>query len=610
MGMESLEPRAMLATLYWDPNGAAAGLGGSGTWDHTSAFWTTDPSGLTGHVVWNDAGNDTAVFAGTAGTVSINAAEPGVSAGGVRFDTAGYTIASVGGDWLRMAGDATLVSASSTLDVRTIINAPLTGSNGLRFSNSVPGTPDNTGIIQLGGDNSGLSGGLTIEDGIRVQTSAGSNALGAGDVTVNDGGQLFLYGGGPYAKTVHVTGLGWRKSSAGGSAFGALRVDSGVTWSGLVDLVGDAGVGSGYGSGTVSGKITGAGKLTLNPAGNRELFLSGTANDYTGGTVVNGGRITLRTNAKLGTGEVTVASGAQVFVSAANTLTNSFRIAGDGENGPDTQPRGALRLEGGSTVTGTVTLTANASIGSYVSSSGFVSGNIVGAYDLTINKATSATAGMITLSGANSYAATTIGSGVVRVGNGGTSGTLGTGSIVNNGQLAFHRTDTTTLTTSITGTGTVSVARGGTLTATSGASITANQLEVGDNSAAGLGAGTLNILPESSVTVANLYLGNRDSQTGTVNQSGGTVSITGASGTVGDTALGGVRIGHWPNETSNYNLSGGSLAVAGDLSVGWDGTGQFTQTGSTVTANRLVVNVADHPDRLCHDRHEWSHDHP
>jgi hypothetical protein len=26
--MESLEPRAMLATLYWDPNGAAAGLGG------------------------------------------------------------------------------------------------------------------------------------------------------------------------------------------------------------------------------------------------------------------------------------------------------------------------------------------------------------------------------------------------------------------------------------------------------------------------------------------------------------------------------------------------------------------------------------------------------
>ena len=43
MGMESLEPRAMLATLYWDPNGAAAGLGGSGTWDLLSANWTTDP---------------------------------------------------------------------------------------------------------------------------------------------------------------------------------------------------------------------------------------------------------------------------------------------------------------------------------------------------------------------------------------------------------------------------------------------------------------------------------------------------------------------------------------------------------------------------------------
>ena len=590
MGVESLERRAMLATYYWDPNGSAAGLGGSGTWDHTSAFWTTDPQGLTGHVAWNDTANDTAVFAGTAGTVSINTAAPGVSAGSVRFETAGYTIASVGGDWLRMAGDATLISASSTLNVRTSINAPLTGTSGLRFSNSVPGTPDNTGIIQLGGDNSGLSGGLTIDDGIRVQTGVGPNALGAGEITVNDGGQLFIFGGGSYAKTVHITGLGWRESSAGGNAYGALRLDSGVTWSGLVDLVGDAGVGSGYGSGTVSGKITGAGKLTLNPASNRELFLAGTTNDYTGGTVVSGGRITLRTNAKLGTGEVTVASGAQIYVSAANTLTNAFSIAGDGGNGPDTQPRGALRLEGGSTITGMITLTANASIGSYVSSTGFVSGNIVGPFDLTINKATSTTAGTITLTGANSYAATTIGSGAVRIGKGGRSGTIGTGSIVNNGQLAFHRTDTTTLTSSITGAGTVSVARGGALTVGSGASITTNQIEVGDNSAAGLGAGTLTILPGSLITAANLYLGNRDGQAGTVNQSGGTVSITGASGTVGDTSPGGVRIGHWANATSNYNLSGGSLAVAGDLSVGWDGTGRFTQTGGTVSANRLVVN--------------------
>ena len=45
IGMESLEPRAMLTTLYWDPNGATPGLGGSGTWDLLSANWTTDPTG-------------------------------------------------------------------------------------------------------------------------------------------------------------------------------------------------------------------------------------------------------------------------------------------------------------------------------------------------------------------------------------------------------------------------------------------------------------------------------------------------------------------------------------------------------------------------------------
>lgn len=66
--------------------------------------------------------------------------------------------------------------------------------------------------------------------------------------------------------------------------------------------------------------------------------------------------------------------------------------------------------------------------------------------------------------------------------------------------------------------------------------------------------------------------------------------MTGGSGNVGDTTAGGLRIGHWPSETSNYNLSGGSLTVAGDLSVGWDGTGNFTQTGGAASVGRLVVN--------------------
>lgn len=588
--LEALEDRRLMAVLYWDPNGPAAGVGGSGTWDNTSAFWTTDPNGLVGHGAWNDAAGDTAVFAGSVGTVTIDAADSGVSADGLQFDTAGYKLNSTGGDVLTMTGAATLVSASAALNLGTIINAPLAGTGGLHFSNSVAGTPDNTGIIELAGNNSALSGGLTIGDGIRVQTGAGTSALGASDITVNDGGQLFIFGGGTYTNALHLTGAGWEESAAGGNAFGALRLDNGVTWSGPIDLAADTAIGSVSGSGTLSGQISGAGKLTFNPASNRELFLTGTANDYTGGTVVQAGRVTLRANAKLGTGEVTVASGGQLFVSAANTLTNAFSIAGDGTNGPDTQPRGALRIEGGATLTGNITLTADASLGSYVGGTGIISGNISGPFDLAINKATSATPGVITLTGANSYIDTTITGGTLRIGNGGTTGTLGTGTIVNGGRLAFHRSDTTTLATSITGTGTVSVARGGTLELASGASIANRHLEAGDSSAAGLGAGTINILSGAAVNVESFYLGNRASQAGTVNQSGGTVSVTGSSGNVGDTTSGGLRIGHWPSETSSYNLSGGSLSVSGDLSVGWDGTGQFTQTGGTASAGRLVVN--------------------
>ena len=62
IGMESLEPRAMLTTLYWDPNGATPGLGGSGTWDLLSANWTTDPTGSSPTIAWTNNSGDVAVF--------------------------------------------------------------------------------------------------------------------------------------------------------------------------------------------------------------------------------------------------------------------------------------------------------------------------------------------------------------------------------------------------------------------------------------------------------------------------------------------------------------------------------------------------------------------
>ena len=54
------------ATLTWDVNGAAAGTGGTGTWDTSTSIWF---NGAT-FQAWNNAALDNAVFGGTAGTVT------------------------------------------------------------------------------------------------------------------------------------------------------------------------------------------------------------------------------------------------------------------------------------------------------------------------------------------------------------------------------------------------------------------------------------------------------------------------------------------------------------------------------------------------------------
>src|SRR6185437_13364459 len=67
----------------------------------------------------------------------------------------------------------------------------------------------------------------------------------------------------------------------------------------------------------------------------------------------------------------------------------------------------------------------------------------------------------LSLSGNNTYSGTTlINSGTLQVGDGATSGTLGTNTVTDNGALAFNRTDLVVQRGKITGTGSVSVVSG------------------------------------------------------------------------------------------------------------------------------------------------------
>src|SRR5688500_6375497 len=75
------------ATLAWDPDGTAPVNGGSGTWNTSSAFWTADDGGS--YTNWSNATPDSAIFGGTAGTVSLGSA---ITAAALTFDANDYII--------------------------------------------------------------------------------------------------------------------------------------------------------------------------------------------------------------------------------------------------------------------------------------------------------------------------------------------------------------------------------------------------------------------------------------------------------------------------------------------------------------------------------------
>ncbi len=166
------------------------------------------------------------------------------------------------------------------------------------------------------------------------------------------------------------------------------------------------------------------GTLALVKNGTGDITLTG-VNTFTGGTTINAGRLNLGTNttASYGLGTVTVVSGAEAFIGGGATPLNVFNIAGDGGNSVnDSVLRGALRIESGTVgASGSVVMTADASIGTYNGNSGTVNAPISetgGSRNLTINKSSANTPGTITFGGANTYTGTTsIGGGTLKLTN-------------------------------------------------------------------------------------------------------------------------------------------------------------------------------------------------
>ena len=180
----STAPKAKAANLFWDVNSSGAGVGGTGNWNTTSAFWTDSGSNL--YVTGFDAAaaktftsSDTASFYGTAGTATLTG---NITIGGLNFGAPSYTITT---------GTNTLTfgAADNTIRLNTLAQANATTTVGATITGAVAGTGNITldgglaaGLVGNtltfnGTSTGGWSGATTINFGQTMALSASSQAL-------------------------------------------------------------------------------------------------------------------------------------------------------------------------------------------------------------------------------------------------------------------------------------------------------------------------------------------------------------------------------------------------------------------------------------------------
>ncbi|MGA0563780.1 autotransporter domain-containing protein [Ancylobacter sp. VNQ12] len=306
---------------------------------------------------------------------------------------------------------------------------------------------------------------------------------------------------------------------------------------------------------TLATPITGAGGIVKIGAG---TIVLAAANSYTGGTVLHGGTLSVSADNNLG-----AAAGGLTFDGGTLENTAAFATA-----------RAITLAAGGGTLRTTADLTA----------SGVISG--AGALTKTGD-------GGLTLTGTNTYTGgTSIGAGVLQLGDGGTSGSI-IGDVLNNGVLAFNRSDDVTFAGAISGSGalrqngTGTTILTGTSTYTGGTTVSAGTLIVNGS----IGAGAVSVANGATLTGSGSIGG-----TATVQDGGILAGASGSTLSMGALAL---------NATSNVDVVlgtpsgtlfdvGGNLTLDGTLNLSGAtgfGTGVYhlIEYGGSLTNNGLAL---------------------
>ena len=481
---------------------------------------------------------------------------------------------------LALDGGSLVTTASITLNANRGISLgagggiiETTNSTLLVYGGVIAGsgamTKSGAGTLTLSGANT-YSGGTILTNGTLLIGNAGSGAVGNITNSSIGTGTLALNGGRLASDSTTARTIYNAVTVGGNFTLGDTNNTGALTFAADVDLGGAIRTNTVDSAVTMLG-IVSNGTMQKNSAGT--LTLSG-ANTYSGGTILNGGALLIAnagqgavgniTNSSIGTGTLSLQGNARLASdgATARTIYNEVKLTGGTTLG-SVANTGALTFAANvdlNNQTNIIAVDSAVTMNGILSNGGFTKGGV----------------GTLTLTGANTYAGSTVISnlGTLRISNNTALGTTAAGTtILNNSSLELIGSITVGAEAlSITGSGTNN---GGALRSVSGTNTYGGAITLAGSSRIGSDAGLL-VLSGGITGAQNLII------VGAGNTAINSVIGT-STGTLTKDGSGTLTL----SQANTY--SGGTLVSAGTLQIGAGGTSGSLSTSSVITNNATII---------------------
>ncbi len=493
--------------LTWDAGNTGNGTTidpASGNWNTTDNVWNDGAN----NVVWTQTGTTTplnsAIFGGTDGAVDayVVTLASQMAASNLTFNSTGYKLTGSTVSLQTGSGNGSITVAANKT---ATINSAMTGVNAL---NQPLVTINSGSVLNLGGAFSSAQYKFVGEGTLNITGGTSSpNVPQFNCAIINQSGGTVSMTAANTSYIGHTAGRSVTYTISGGS----LNVNGATTY----------GLTLGRAMTTYTGTLVvqSGGMVNIGTTGQGSLVLTGVSPDGNSKLDVQGGALTV------GTGNATnkiiffyngaTAARTATMTQSGGTVTMNGIQFGNAVATYDATSLAKLQLSGGTNYVGVlgITLSANATTLPYsillqggtlgasqswssslsmklgttgggvtiqAADSGGTARNIILSGILSDDTAVNGTltktgTGTLTLAGTNTYSGVTIiNEGALQIGDGGTSGQLGTGNVTNNAALVFNRSDDISVNNLVAGTGSVTKLGAGTLTLATGTLYTGN----------------------------------------------------------------------------------------------------------------------------------------